>query len=93
MVLLNLSGKFFQHFTGKLNSIVVMFLELYELNEISDGFISLKICHLHIVVIKLVHNIPIVPISNSDDDNTERQSSAFHQQIFNLFLIVNDAVC
>ena len=56
-----------------------MFAKLYELHQISLGSIALLIGHLTFVVIELVHGTPILTISYTDNDDTERQSSALHQ--------------
>ena len=69
-----------------------MLTKLYELNQISLGSIAFTISHLTVVVIELEHGTPILTISYTDNDDTERQSAALHQQIFNVLLIVNNSV-
>lgn len=69
-----------------------MLAKLYELNQISLGSIAFTISHLTVVVIELEHDTPILTISYTDNDDTERQSAALHQQIFNVLLIVNNSV-
>jgi hypothetical protein len=69
-----------------------MLTKLYELNQISLGSIAFTISHLTVVVIELEHDTPILTISYTDNDDTERQSAALHQQIFDVLLIVNSSV-
>ena len=69
-----------------------MLAKLYELNQISLGSIAFTISHLTVVVIELEHDTPILTISYTDNDDTQRQSAALHQQIFNVLLIVNNSV-
>ena len=79
MIILDLSRQLIKHLTGQLNSIIVKLLELYELNQISNSFIALLVHHIHVIVIELMHDLPIVTsvVSNSNDNYAQRQSSAF----------------
>ena len=79
MIILDLSRQLIKHLTGQLNSIIVKLLELYELNQISNSFIALLVHHIHVIIIELMHDLPIVTsvVSNSNDNYAQRQSSAF----------------
>ena len=92
MVFFHLTGEFEQHLPGQLDPVVVVLLELNELHQISDGLVSILISHLHVIVIKLVHDVPVVPVSDADHDDAQRQLSALNQEIFNFFLILDDPV-
>lgn len=92
VVLLNLSRQLVEDFTGQLYSVVIVFLELHKLDQIPDGLVALEIPHLHIIVIEFVHGTPVISIANSNHDNAQWQLSAFYQQVFHLFLVVNHSV-
>jgi hypothetical protein len=78
MILRHLPRQFIQHLTRQLHTIIVMFLELYELHQISYRLVTLEICHLHVIVIQLVHYTPVVSITNSNHYYTQWQLSTFY---------------
>ena len=40
-----------------------------------------------------MHSAPVLSVSYADNDDTQRQSPALHQQVLHLLLIMDDAVC
>lgn len=93
MVFFDLSWKFFKNLTGQFDSIVVVLGKLYELNEISLCLIALKISHLAVVIIQLMHSTPVLALANPNYDDTKRQFTTLNEQVFYFFLIVDDAIC
>ena len=81
-----------KHLAGQLHPVIIVLLELNKLHQVPDCFVALEIRHLHVVIVQLMHYSPVVSISNSNHDDTQGQFSAFDQQIFHLFLVMNNSV-
>jgi hypothetical protein len=92
MVLLHLSRQLLQNFSCKLNSIIIMLRKLNELHEVALRLIPLKIRHLAIIIIQFMHGTPVIPISYSNYDDTQRQLTTFDQQVLHFLLVVNDTI-
>ena len=87
-ILWHLSRQLFKDLFGESYSIVAEFLELDKLHKISLCFSSLRVNHLHIVIIQFMHYVEL-STSDSNNDHWNGKVVALYDKVDHFLTIVD----